>query len=80
VVPAAGAGRIGSLFVALDAQAWGRVDDASLAAETHSSPQPGDEDLLNRAALETYLKGGAVFPVPSERVPGRTPAAAILRF
>jgi hypothetical protein len=80
VVPAAGAGRIDSLFIALDRQAWGRVDDASLAAETHSSREPGDEDLLNRAALETYLKGGAVFAVPSERVPGRTPAAAILRF
>ena len=66
--------------VALDAQAWGRYDDASLAAEMHPTPQPGDEDLLNRAALETYLKGGAVFAVPSERVPGRTPAAAILRF
>lgn len=80
VVPAAGAGRIDSLFIALDAQAWGRVDDASLTTETHSSREPGDEDLLNRAALETYLKGGAVFAVPSERVPGRTPAAAILRF
>lgn len=80
VVPAADAGRIDSLFVALDAQAWGRMDDAGLAAEMHSSPQPGDEDLLNRAAVETYLKGGAVFAVPSERVPGRTPAAAILRF
>ena len=80
VVPAADAGRIDSLFVALDAQAWGRYDDASLAAEMHPTPQPGDEDLLNRAALETYLKGGAVFAVPSERVPGRTPAAAILRF
>jgi len=80
VVPAAGAGRIDSLFIALDAQAWGRVDDANLATVMHSSPQPGDEDLLNRAALETYLKGGAVFAVPSERVPGRTPAAAILRF
>jgi hypothetical protein len=80
VVPAAGAGRIDSLFIALDAHAWGRVDDASLAAEMHSSPQPGDEDLLNRAALETYLKGGAVFAVPSERVPGHAPAAAILRY
>ena len=80
VVPAASAGRIDSLFIALDAQAWGRVDDESLAAEMHSNRRPGDEDLLNRAALETYLKGGAVFAVPSERVPGRTPAAAILRF
>ena len=80
VVSAAGAGRIDSLLIALDAQAWGRVDEAGLTAETHSRREPGDEDLLNRAALETYLKGGAVFAVPSERVPGRTPAAAILRF
>jgi hypothetical protein len=80
VVPAATAGRVDSLFVALDAEAWGRVDDGSLAAEVHPRPEPGDEDLLNRAAVETYLKGGAVFAVPSERIPGRTPAAAILRF
>lgn len=80
VVPAASAGRIDSLFVALDSAAWGRVDEASLAAELHPSPQPGDEELLNRAAVDTYLRGGAVFAVPTDRIPGRTPAAAILRF
>jgi hypothetical protein len=80
VVPAASAGRVDSLFVAVNAHCWGRFNDQRYAVDVHDEPQPGDEDLLDHAAVDTFLKGGTVYAVPPERVPGGSPIAAVLRF
>jgi hypothetical protein len=40
----------------------------------------GDEHLLDLAAVQTYLKGGIVYTVEPEKVPGGTSAAAVLRW
>jgi len=40
----------------------------------------GDEPLLDLAAVQTYLKGGIVYAVEPEKVPGGTSAAAVLRY
>jgi radical SAM superfamily enzyme YgiQ (UPF0313 family) len=40
----------------------------------------GDEHLLDLAAVQTYLKGGIVYAVEPEKVPGGTYAAAVLRY
>jgi hypothetical protein len=42
--------------------------------------ESGDEYLLDLVAVKTYLKGGTVFAVKPEKVPGGTPVIAILRY
>jgi hypothetical protein len=43
----------------------------------HDPPQTGDEDLLDLAAVQTYLNGGAVYAVAHDRMPAAAPVAAI---
>jgi hypothetical protein len=80
VVPAASDGRIDTLFVAADTHCWGRYDEATHRVEVRDEPLEGDEDLLDRATLSTFLTGGAVYAVPRESVPGGKHVAAVLRY
>lgn len=79
ILPAARQGRVEALFVSLGDHRWGEFDGASAVA-LHGERRPGDEDLLDRAALETLFTGGRIHPVPKDRMPSNSPAAAILRF
>jgi Bacterial archaeo-eukaryotic release factor family 3 len=80
VVRAALQGRVDTLFVAAGQQRWGTADPRTGQVAIHGQPQPGDEDLLDRAAVDTLLTGGTVYAVPTEQVPGAGPAAALLRY
>lgn len=80
VVRAAHAQRIDTLFVADDLHRWGRFDPSSYEVELHDEEQVGDDDLLNLAAIETYLHGGAVYAVDPAEVPGGGEVAAIMRY
>lgn len=80
VVKAAYYQRIDSLFVAVGQQQWGRFDPQSDTVQLHEQEQPGDEDLLDFAAIHTLLNGGTVFAVQSDRIPAQSPVAAILRY
>jgi hypothetical protein len=80
VVLAARDGRIDTLFVANDAQCWGTVDPEARQVHVRQQPQPGDEDLLDHAAVHTFLKGGTVYAVPASQMPGEGPLACLLRF
>lgn len=53
IVSAAHHGHIETLFVALHGRIWGRFDPAAGTVEVHDREQPGDEDLLNVATIET---------------------------
>ncbi len=80
ILPAAAHGRIGSLFTAQGRRAMGTFDAAAgtvaLAGETGSA----GEDLLETAAIQTYLNGGSVFVLPPERMPGPGDLAAVFRY
>ncbi|MEQ8789631.1 MAG: hypothetical protein RIC55_25270 [Pirellulaceae bacterium] len=80
VVPAAEQGRIDTLFVDRRGHEWGRCDAGALAAEVHESRRDGDDDLLDRAAVETLLNRGTVYAVQRDEVPSRTGVAALLRY
>jgi hypothetical protein len=80
VMPAASDGRVDTLFVAADTHCWGRYDEATHRVEVRDEPLDGDEDLLDRATLNTFLNGGAVYAVPRESVPGGRHVAAVLRY
>ncbi len=80
IVPAAHYGRIDTLFVAIDDYKWGAFDPQNNTLELRSQPKPGDGDLLDRAAVQTLLKGGVVYALPSEQMPEEAPLAAVFRY
>lgn len=80
IVPSSYYGRVGILFVARGAQIWGKYspDENEVIKEEDSTPQ--NEDLLDFAALYTFIKGGRVYVVEQEKVPQGGPIAAIYRY
>jgi hypothetical protein len=80
VVRAARWGRLDTLILAEGQHVWGRFDEQADRVETHRELQAGDDDLLDRAALETLLNGGEVKVVDRDHVPGGGYVAAILRY
>ncbi len=78
IVTAAYQGHIQYLFVTLGRQQWGTFDPADLKAEVHANAQPGDEELLNLAAIHTLAHKGTVYAVDADKVPdGGSSLAAI---
>ena len=80
VLDAALTGRSEVLFVATDRELWGAVDALTGKAEVHELELPGDEDLLDLAAVRAIFRGGRVHALPADELPSSEPAAAILRF
>jgi hypothetical protein len=80
IVLAASDGRIETLFIAAGAQHWGVFNPDTNEIEHHAQMESGDESLLDLAAVQTYLKGGTVYAVEPDKVPGGTTAAAVLRY
>jgi len=48
--------------------------------ELHDPTESGDEHLPDLTAVQTYLKGGSIYAVEPEKVPGGTSAAAVFRY
>ncbi|MBI4905736.1 MAG: hypothetical protein HY820_19035 [Acidobacteria bacterium] len=80
IVAAARQGRVKVLFVAVGVQEWGHVDPASAEIVQVEQCTAQDQDLLNVAAMETFVAGGTVYAVPRDEVPGRGSVAAIFRY
>lgn len=80
VLPAAHYGRVQVLFTALDRQQWGRFDEETGEVTLHLEPEAGDRELLNEAAVHTFLNRGTVYAVESQRVPGGEAMAAVFRY
>jgi hypothetical protein len=80
VVRAAVEGRIATLFVAKDVQKWGVYRAHSHKVHAHPTRQPGDQDLLDVAAVQTFLGGGTVYVVEQANVPGGDVLAAVFRY
>ena len=79
ILPAAYQGRVETLFIAAGVQPWGVYDPVTNEVELHDSEEPGDEPLLDMAAVQTYLKGGIVYLMEPEKVPGGT-HTAVFRY
>ncbi len=80
VVTAAMDGRVDTLFVARGVREWGAFDAERREVERHDEQQADSEDLLDRAAVHTWLNGGAVYAVDPAEVPGESCSAAIFRY
>jgi hypothetical protein len=83
ILPAALDGRVDTLFTARGVRVWGSYDPGTRTAtfqEDQESQRNGNEDLLDRAAVETFLHGGTVFAVEQQDVPEGYAVAAIFRW
>ena len=83
ILPAAHDGRVDTLFVARGVRLWGRYDTKSREIhlqEDQSGQRNGSEDLLDLAAVQTFLNSGTVYAVPQQEVPEGQVMAAIFRY
>jgi hypothetical protein len=83
IVPAAHHGRVDSLFVAVGVQQWGVFEAGAGGVLLHVDRQPGDQDLLDLAAVQTLVHAGNVYAVEPEQIPDsevRGPVAAVFRY
>jgi hypothetical protein len=80
IIEAAFYGRIEILFVALGQRVWGRFDADTGAVELHEEKESGDDDLLNRAAIQTMINGGTIYAVPLEEMPDQAALVAVFRY
>jgi hypothetical protein len=80
IVRAARWGRVETLFVAVGIQRWGKFDSKTDRVELRAAPGPGDEDLLDFAAVQTLYRGGTVYAVEPRQVPAESPIAAVYRY
>jgi hypothetical protein len=80
IVPAAAFGRVDTVFVASDEYAWGRYDAENNVVELSEAQRAGDEDLLDFAAVHSFLNGGRVHVVPGSEMPVGAAAAATFRY
>lgn len=80
IVTAAHFGRVDTLFTVENVQRWGRFYSDTGAVHIHPEQTPGDVDLLNDAAVQTFLNGGTVYVVPPQRVPADSIVAAVYRY
>lgn len=74
------AGRVDCVFLAPDANVWGYFDEEFqvLRIDPHSGPE--NEDVLNRLAVETLIRGGDVFTLPDDLRNRAGPAAGLYRY
>lgn len=79
-VLAAHDGRVSTLFVATGVQQWGQFDPEGREVHLYAERKPGVQDLLDFAAAGTLIKGGNVYAVEQEQVPGATVVAALFRY
>ena len=80
IVPAAYHGRVGILFVALGLQQWGAYDPETNRVQLHQEVEPGDQDLIDLAAVQVLLHGGSVYAVEVEQMPVEASLAAVFRY
>ena len=73
-------GRVEVLIVALGVQVWGKLNKENDEVTLSETKQPGSEDLLDLAAVQTLVNGGSVFAVAPEEVPENSLIAAVLRY
>lgn len=80
VIPAARRGRVETMIVASDAQLWGRYGDGTDGPEPHHTRRPGDEDLLDTAAVDAWKARATIHVVPRAVVPSESDIAALFRY
>jgi hypothetical protein len=87
IVAAAYFQRVDTLFLLANSPIWGTFDMENNQVQIHNTYHPGDKELINFAAMHTFLNGGTVYDISegdmSENGAGVTSdsaMAALLRY
>lgn len=80
ILAAAQQGRVEVLLLDPESEIWGTFEADFSRTVIHAGPEPGDDDLLDRAAALTLQQGGRVYTMPTTALPEGAGAAAILRY
>jgi len=80
IVRAACYRQVETLFASNAHVCWGRFHGDHRNVEVHDEKRPGDEELINLAAVCTLQNGGTVYSLDPGELPGDAPVSAILRF
>ena len=80
VLTAAAQARLDTLFVAEGEHRWGWFLPETGEVRLHDGPEPGDEDLLDRAVVETHRTGGSIYSLPLDQMPAGRPIAGLARY
>ncbi|MGA7874472.1 MAG: hypothetical protein WCA08_02335 [Desulfoferrobacter sp.] len=80
IVPAAYFGRVESVFLPVGKPIWGSFDPQKSEIDLHAEAQPGDQDLLDLVAIQTFTNGGAVYVVEPGQIANKQLAAAVFRY
>lgn len=80
IVPAAYHGQVDTLLVAANSHQWGKYDPQANKIELHPQQEEDDIDLLDYAAMRTFLQSGKVYILELDQMPETSPIAAIFRY
>jgi len=80
LIKAACRGQVDTFLTTANAHRWGQVEAQSGEVNFHDQPQPRDCDLLDVAAVQTFLQGGTVYILDEDEMPTEAPAAAVYRY
>ncbi len=80
IIPAACGGQVDTLFIATNLQCWGKFEPETNLLEINNSSTQDNLDLLDFAAIHTFLQGGMVYLMPKEQMPNTESVAAIFRY
>ena len=79
VVAAAASGTVRFLFVPSTGEKWGLFQPPEIV-HIHDKKEPGDDELLNLAAIFTLRHGGEIHAVPADVLREGAEVAAVFRF
>ncbi|TSD65008.1 hypothetical protein FFF34_014035 [Inquilinus sp. KBS0705] len=80
IIPASFYAQVSDLFICKDEHIWGKFNADDNKLEIHPQKTEGDECLINKAAAQTYLNGGAVYLLDKEKMPKESTIAAFMRY
>jgi hypothetical protein len=80
ILPAVFSGRVETLFVAEDVEAWGSYDPKTSIILLHDERIADDCDLLDVAAAETLTRHGEIYSLHRSEMPGGEEIAAVFRY
>lgn len=80
IVAGAANGQVDTLFVADDAQCFGKLDRQTNKVEIDPQATDDNIDLIDFAVTQTYLQSGNVYILEKSQMPESSKAIAILRY
>lgn len=80
IIPAAYHGQVDTLFIATDLHCWGKFKPETNSIQIDNSSTQDNLDLLDFAAVNTFLQGGMVYLMPKEQMPNAESVAGIFRY